>query len=136
MMKISIARMIANLATWGRALGGRFTWWSRWFPPAPTVDADRFREAGDPYSDHWKQLPHAWPPDKVIDPETLKAALTALPEPWRRVVILRDVEGRQPAEVSAATGLTPEQQRDVLNQARERLRQKLGGALEAQRGAS
>ncbi len=41
-MKISIARMIANLAARGRALGNRFVWWSRWFPPARTVDTDRF----------------------------------------------------------------------------------------------
>ena len=42
-MKISIARMITNLAARGRALGNRFAWWSRWFPPATTVDADRFQ---------------------------------------------------------------------------------------------
>ena len=47
-MKISIARMIANLTARGRAYGNRFAWWSRWFPPAPTVDADRFQAEGDP----------------------------------------------------------------------------------------
>lgn len=64
-----------------------------------------------------------------VEPEALKAALAALPDPWRRVVILRDVEGRPAARVSAATGVSAEQQRDVLNRARELLREDLGRAL-------
>jgi RNA polymerase sigma-70 factor (ECF subfamily) len=129
-MKISIARMIANLTARGRALGNRFAWWSRWFPPAQTVDADRFQGDRDPYPDHWKEFPRPWPTGQPVGPEALKATLAALPDPWRRVVILRDVEGRPPAEVSAATGLTAEQQRDVLNRARELLRENLGRATE------
>jgi RNA polymerase sigma-70 factor (ECF subfamily) len=129
-MKISIARMIANLAARGRALGNRFAWWSRWFPPAATVDADRFQSDSDPYPDHWRQFPRPWPADQAVQPEALKAALAALPDPWRRVVILRDVDGRPPAEVSVATGLTAAQQRDVLNRARELLREDVGRRLE------
>ena len=135
-MKISIARMIANLAARGRALGNRYAWWSRWFPPATTVDADRFQGGGDPYPDHWKEFPRAWPAGKTMEPETLRAALAALPDPWRQVVILRDVDGRPPTEVSAATGLTADQQRDVLNRARELLRENLGHSLERDRGGS
>jgi DNA-directed RNA polymerase specialized sigma24 family protein len=52
------------------------------------------------------------------------------------VVILRDVDGRAPAEVSAETGLTAEQQRDVLNRAREMLREDLGRTLERDIGSS
>jgi RNA polymerase sigma-70 factor (ECF subfamily) len=135
-MKVSIARMIANLATRGRRLGDRFAWWSRWFPPATTVDPDRFRGAGEPYTDHWREFPRSWPAGRAVEPEALKAALAALPDPWRRVVILRDVDGRAPAEVSAVTGLTAEQQRDVLNRAREQLREDLGRALQQGRGGS
>jgi RNA polymerase sigma-70 factor, ECF subfamily len=129
-MKISVARMVANLTARGRAFGNRFAWWSRWFPPAPTVDADRFQGERDPYPDHWKEFPRPWPADQAVGPEALKAALAALPDPWRRVVILRDVEGLPAVEVSAATGLTAEQQRDVLNRARELLRESLGRAPE------
>ena len=89
-----------------------------------------------PYADHWKEFPRSWPAGRAVGPEALKAALAALPDPWRRVVILRDVDGRTPAEVSAATGLTAEQQRDVLNRARELLREKLGHALGQDRGGS
>jgi len=135
-MKISIARMIANLAARGRALGSRFAWWSRWFPPATTVDANRFQGNGDPYPHHWKEFPRPWPAGHAVKPEALRAALAALPGPWRRVVILRDVDGRPPAEVSAATGLTAEQQRDVLNRARELLRENLGRARAQGEGRS
>ena len=135
-MKISIGRMIANLTARGRALGSRFAWWSRWFPPAATVDADRFQRDGDPYPDHWKEFPRPWPARQGCGVGSTQGALAALPDPWRRVVILRDVDGRPPAEVSAATGLTAEQQRDVLNRARELLREDLGGALQRSRGGS
>jgi hypothetical protein len=49
---------------------------------------------------------------------------------------LRDVDARPPAEVSAATGLTAEQQRDVLNRARALLVEKLGDALKQDLGGS
>ena len=130
MMKIFTGRMIANLAARGRVLGNRFAGWSRWFPPAPTVDADRFQAESDPFPDHWKQFPPPWPAGRDVDPVALKDALAVLPDPWRRVVILRDVEGRSATEVSAATGLSAEQQRDMLNRARELLREHIGGALE------
>jgi RNA polymerase sigma-70 factor (ECF subfamily) len=125
-MKVSIARMIANLTARGRAYGNRFAWWSRWFPPAPTVDANRFQGEGDPYPDHWKEFPRPWSAGQVVTLEALQAALAGLPDPWRRVVILRDVEGRPPAEVAAVTGLIAEQQRDVLNRGRELLRESIG----------
>ena len=135
-MNISIARMIANLTARGRASGNRFVWWGRWFPPAPTVDADRFQGESDLYPDHWREFPRPWRAGQAVGPEALQAALAGLPDPWRRVVILRDVEGLPPAEVSAVTGLTAEQQRDVLNRARELLRESLGHPLERDRGGS
>ena len=136
LVKISIARMIANLTARGHALGSRFAWRSRWFPSASTVEADRFQGVGDSYRDHWKEFPRPWPGDNAVELAVLKAALAALPDPWRRVVILRDVEGRPPAEVSAATGLAEEQQRDVLNRARELLRQDIDRALQRSGGGS
>ena len=135
-MKISIARMIANLTGRGRALGNRFAWWSRWFPPATTVDANRFQGNSDPYPDHGREFPRLWPAGRTADPQALRAALATLPGRWRQVVILRDVDGRPPAEVSAATGLTAAQQRDVLNRARELLRENLGRAYERGKGES
>jgi RNA polymerase sigma-70 factor (ECF subfamily) len=128
-MKISMARMITDLVAKGRTLGNRFAWWSRWFPPARTVDANRFQGEGEPYPDHWREFPHRWPDGATVTPQ-VDAALAALPDLWRRVVILRDVKGESPTEVSAAIGLTADQQRDVLNRARESIRQAVGRALE------
>ena len=135
-MKISIARMISNLVARGRPLGNRFAWWSRWFGPAPTVAADRFQAAGEPYPDHWKEFPRPWPDGATLKPQQVEAALATLPDSWRRVVILRDVEERSPAEVSAATGLSAEQQRDVLNRSRESIREALGASFEQDRAGS
>ena len=135
-MKISMARMITNLTARGRALGNRYAWWSRWFPPAATVDADRFQAQDEPYPDHWSEFPRAWPAGHAVEPKALEAALAALPESWRRVVILRDVAGRAPAAVSAETGLTAEEQRDVLNRARELLREDLDRTPERETGSS
>jgi RNA polymerase sigma-70 factor (ECF subfamily) len=129
-MKISIARMIANITARGRAVGDSFAWWSRWFRPATTVNGNRFQADGDPYPDHWREFPRPWSGRQTVESEALEAALEALPEPWRRIVILRDVDGRSADEVSGATGLTAAQQRDVLNRARELLRGDLGYALE------
>ena len=84
---------------------------------------------GEPYPDHWREFPHPWPDGATVTPQ-VDAALTALPDLWRRVVILRDVKGQSPTAVSAATGLTADQQRDVLNRARESIRQAVGRALE------
>jgi RNA polymerase sigma-70 factor (ECF subfamily) len=135
-MKILVSRMVANIAARGRALGNRFAWWSRWFPPAPTVDASRFQGDRDPYPDHWKEFPRPWSAGQAVDSEALRAALAALPDRWRQVVILRDVDGRPPAEVATATGLTTEQQRDVLNRSRELLREELDRASQRSRGGS
>jgi RNA polymerase sigma factor (sigma-70 family) len=77
-----------------------------------------------------REFPRPWPAGQAGGSEALQAALAELPDQWRRVVILRDVEGRPQAEVSAVTGLTAEQQRDVLNRARELLRESFGLAPE------
>ena len=52
------------------------------------------------------------------------------------MVILRDVDGRAPAEVSAETGLTAEQQRDVLNRARETIRKTSAARSSDETGSS
>jgi DNA-directed RNA polymerase specialized sigma24 family protein len=81
-------------------------------------------------------VPRPWSAGQAVESEALKAALAALPDPWGQVVILRDVDGRPAAEVSAATGLTAEQQRGVLNRSRELLREELDRVLQRSRGGS
>jgi RNA polymerase sigma-70 factor (ECF subfamily) len=135
-MKSFLARAVVNIARRGESRGHRLAWWGRWFPPATTVDPDRFQGEDGPYPDHWKKFPQPWP---AIPPSEelavrLDAALAELPAPWRRVVVLRDVEGVSPEQVADEVGLTPEQQNDVLNRARELLRQALGRSLTGEGG--
>ena len=85
------------------------------FPPAVTVDADRFQGEDDPYPDHWEVPPGRWLGGPV--------ELTDLPGLWRHVVLMRDVQGQSAAAVESATGLTADQQRAILNKAREILRE-------------
>jgi len=54
-----------------------------------------------------------------------EAAVAALPESSRTIVVLRDVEGLSTAEVAAATGLTETAVKVRLFRARERLRASL-----------
>ena len=57
--------------------------------------------------------------------DALATAMDELPRPWREVVIARDALARDAEEVGERQGLTPEQQRAMLNQARARLREQL-----------
>jgi RNA polymerase sigma-70 factor (ECF subfamily) len=115
-------------------MGGvpRFAPWVRWFPEAPAVDDARFQDADDPFPRHWREFPDPWP---SVDPAypavrtTLGDTIRGLPNAWRAVVRLRDVEKRSAAEVSDDLGLTVEQQRAMLNRARAVLRERLARSL-------
>lgn len=99
------------------------------------VDPDRFRGRDDPYPGHWTPGggPQRWDGDplrgalRVEVRALLEAALDALPERQRSVVVLRDVEGCDSDEVCQILGLTPENQRVLLHRGRAKVR----GALEA-----
>jgi DNA-directed RNA polymerase specialized sigma24 family protein len=127
-MKARLARAAANTVLRGEPPRNRLARWSRWFPPTPAVDESRFQGADEPRPRHWRAFPRAWPAVEPADPalrDALAAALDELPQPWRDVAIARDVRGRSAAEVSAQLGVTPEQQRAILNRARARLRERL-----------
>jgi DNA-directed RNA polymerase specialized sigma24 family protein len=48
-----------------------------------------------------------------------------MPAELRRVMVLRDVEGRSPNDVRQALGLSPEQERELLHRARGQVRTRL-----------
>ena len=111
--------------------------WTRSFPPAATVDASRFQGPGEPYPRHWRRFPRAWPrvdPDDPAVQQALADALDELPRPWRDVVVARDLQGRTARETSARQGITPAQQRAMLNRARARLRERLAEQLAREDG--
>ena len=128
-----MARATANTALRGEEPRNRFARWTvRWFARTPTVANASFQDADEPFPRHWRRLPEPWP---VADPsdadvqDALAAALEDLPATWREVVVARDALGRDAAEVSERLGLTPRQQREILNRARAALRESLARRL-------
>ena len=61
-------------------------------------------------------------------------AIEVLPERQRAVVVMRDVDGRTPADVGAALGLTDGNQRVLLHRARTRIREELAVYLDEGNG--
>jgi RNA polymerase sigma-70 factor, ECF subfamily len=132
-MKAWLARAAANTVLRGENARNPVARWSRWFPTTPTVDEARFQDAEEPHPRHWRRSPRAWPPLDPDDPavrDTLASGIDELPRRWRDVVIARDVHGRRAAEVSEQQGVTPAQQRAMLNRARAMLRERLARGFE------
>jgi RNA polymerase sigma-70 factor, ECF subfamily len=127
-MKGWLARAVANTVLRGEQPRNRIARWSRWFPITPTVDEARFQGPGEPYPRHWRRFPRPWRPIQPGDPavsDTLASGIEDLPRRWREVLVARDVQGHGAVEVSEQQGVTPEQQRAILNRARAVLRERL-----------
>jgi MFS family permease len=92
---------------------------------------DRFLPPDAPaFAGHWATLPSAWTSTgKPVDsPEALdetRAAIADLPPRLRQVAVLRDVEGRSADEVTNALGISPEEERKAIHQARSLVRARL-----------
>ena len=120
-LKTWILRIVANRA---RTRGERE---ARTVPVAefePAVEPDRFRL----FDGTWATPPQAWPEERVLAAETLdqvRQAIATLPPRQQEVILLRDVEGWEPEEVSAALDLTPGNQRVLLHRARSKVRARL-----------
>jgi MFS transporter, DHA2 family, multidrug resistance protein len=99
--------------------------------PEPAFPPDRFLPPDHPeWPGHWETPPVAWEALGVsVDGhdtlEQTRYALVEMPEPLRQVILLRDVEGRTPDEVSEALALSSDDQRDLLHQARNLVRARL-----------
>ena len=68
------------------------------------------------------------PDEQLLAAETLqqvRAAIAKLPPRQQEVIVLRDVEGWEPEEVSAALELSPGNQRVLLHRARSKVRAEL-----------
>lgn len=97
-------------------------------PDAPSVDPDRFLPADHArFPGHWALGPTRWPtPEQgLLAGETravIVSAIDALPEAQRTVIALRDVEGWPAEDVCEALGISPGNQRVLLDRARARAR--------------
>jgi predicted MFS family arabinose efflux permease len=104
-------------------------------PLEPAFAADQFRPGDDPqWPGHWVEPPGPWeqleePIGMDIAVAEVQAAITDLPSPQHDVIVARDVQGRSPAAVRDELDLTPSQERDLLNQARGRVRAQLDDHL-------
>jgi len=91
----------------------------------PSVDPDRFLGPDSATPGAWAAPPRAWPEDRLLAKETIgvvEDAIEMLPEAQRDVILLRDVEGWSPMEVSDALEITDGNQRVLLHRARSKVR--------------
>ena len=103
----------------------------------PAVDADRFLGPGSPNPGAWATPPVAWPEERLLEKETLdviEMAIDRLPEAQRQVILLRDVDGWTPMEVSDVLGITDGNQRVLLHRARSKVRAALERYLDPELG--
>jgi len=101
----------------------------------PTVDPSRFRDADDQYPGGW--TPAGKPQRWDVDPEggvlrgevrvLVSAAVDALPERQREVIVLRDVHGFDSDGVCALLAITAQNQRVLLHRGRAKVRAALEG---------
>jgi RNA polymerase sigma-70 factor (ECF subfamily) len=103
-------------------------------PARAHVDAGRFLPSTHPvWPGHWAQPPH--PPGElpVLIPGTaaaqtvVRSTLGAIPALEAEVLLLRDVERWNAAEVCETLGLSNHEQRALLHSGRERVRRALEG---------
>jgi DNA-directed RNA polymerase specialized sigma24 family protein len=132
-MKRWLAQVVASTRLRGEEPRTRFARQpARWFPPTPPVPESLFQDASEPFPRHWRKFPAPWARVDPADPhvrDALAAAIEALPETWREVIIARDGLGQDAVEVSKRLGLTLRQQRAILNRARASVRERLGRRL-------
>ena len=86
----------------------------------PAVDPERFEPDGA-----WESPPSEWPEERLLAKETLDqlhSAIAKLPPRQQEVIVLRDVEGWEPDEVSAALDVSDGNQRVLLHRARSKVR--------------
>lgn len=124
-MRVWLTRALANTVMRAEEPRNRFArWTARWFDRTPSVPDCRFQDADEPWPGHWRRPPDAWSAAEPGSPQvqaTLARAVQDLPPTWRDVLIARDQQGHNPADVGQRLGLTPREERAVLNRARATL---------------
>lgn len=100
----------------------------------PTVDPDRFQHEGR-WRGHWRDGPSSWrelPENRILAQETLdlvRAAIEALPPNQRTVILLRDVDGVEAADVCNILQISESNQRVLLHRARAKVQHALARYL-------
>jgi RNA polymerase sigma-70 factor (ECF subfamily) len=104
---------------------------------APSVPTERFRGSDALWAGHWATPPKRWDGEaeaRALAGETksvLDAAIAALPQTQREVIMLRDLSHFTAAEVCYLLGVTEANQRVLLHRGRSRVRAALEQYLDA-----
>jgi RNA polymerase sigma-70 factor (ECF subfamily) len=93
----------------------------------PTLDLSLFRDRDEDYPGHWRSFPDEWRSSEqaVLAAEVrtqIRAAVDALPERQRVVIMLRDVMGHSSGEVCQMLEISGANQRVLLHRARSAVR--------------
>ena len=97
----------------------------------PAFSPDRFFPPDDAaWPGHWANPPSAWaeaghPIDSPEALEVVRAAIAEMRAEARQVIVLRDVDGRSPAEVQEVLNMSAERERELLDHARGLVRARL-----------
>jgi RNA polymerase sigma-70 factor (ECF subfamily) len=100
----------------------------------PVVDPARFQKDGR-WPGHWRNEPLSWrevPEDRILAQETLELVRTAievLPPNQRTVILLRDVDGVEAADVCNILQISESNQRVLLHRARAKVQDALARYL-------
>jgi RNA polymerase sigma-70 factor (ECF subfamily) len=129
-LKTWLFRILTNRAKTRGEREGRMVPFSSLAPASadddePSVDPDRFLGLDSPHPGAWAAPPVGWPQDRLLQSETLgviEMAIEKLPDAQREVILLRDVDGWEPMEVSDVLGITDGNQRVLLHRARSKVR--------------
>ena len=96
----------------------------------PVVNPGRFLQEGR-WRGHWRDCPLSWselPEDRILAQETLellRSAIDALPPNQRSVILLRDVDGLESADVCNILQISESNQRVLLHRARAKVQHAL-----------
>jgi len=100
----------------------------------PTVDPGRFQQEGR-WRGHWQDGPSSWreiPENRILAQETLdlvRSAIESLPPNQRTVILLRDVDGVEAADVCNILQISESNQRVLLHPARAKVQAALARYL-------
>lgn len=100
----------------------------------PTVDPGRFQQEGR-WRGHWQDGPSSWreiPENRILAQETLdlvRSAIESLPPNQRTVILLRDVDGVEAADVCNILQISESNQRVLLHRARAKVQAALARYL-------
>jgi RNA polymerase sigma-70 factor (ECF subfamily) len=112
--------------------GSKVVRWTHWYGRRGPVPDDRFQGLDEPFPGHWRRSPKPWPDGVEVDPRVpnvLDHALDDLPATWRTVARRHTGPPQPGSDAADDLGLSPDQERNLVNEARAALRRRLAEFL-------